>query len=125
MGILKGEFKILMKRLFLAAIAVLVIFPTTPSLAINKKTELQLMKRACRMQREDYTDQEIINEISYLVRINSPQRERVPPPVGIPDNFINELVRNTNKLIDDAEKSISTSEAIKLINKAFSKECKF
>jgi hypothetical protein len=125
MGILKGEFEILMKRLFLAAIAVFVIAPTSPSLAINKKTELQLMKRACRMQREDYTDQEIINEISYLVRINSPPMERVPPPLDRSDDFINGLVRNTNKLIDDAEKSSSTRKAIELINKAFSMKCKF
>ena len=94
-----------------------------PEEKVDKKTRELLVKRACSLGKQGYTDGEIGNEIYRLVRINRPatRRDISHLPIGSYGRQIAEIFDNLREALDDGNK---TNEALDIIQAA-KKRCKF
>lgn len=91
--------------------------------ASKKRTRELLVKRACSMAKQGYTDGEIRNEIYRLVRINTPakRRESASLPIGSYGRQIAEIFEDLRENLDDID---IKDEALDIIQAA-KKRCKF
>jgi tetratricopeptide (TPR) repeat protein len=94
-----------------------------PEEKVDKKTRELLVKRACSMAKQGYTDGEIRNEIYRLVRINTPAPRRDAPSLSIGSygRQIAEIFDNLRENLDDIE---IQDEALN-IRQIAKKRCKF
>lgn len=96
---------------------------TEPSSGMSKQDELQIMKRACQMSGDDYTSAEIINQVSYLVKINRTQTT-LPKGQGT-GTFPDEMMDRFSSLVEESNAITNKQIAFSLMRKAAAKNCRF
>lgn len=95
-----------------------------PSSGMSKQDELQIMKRACQMSRDNYTSAEILSQISYLIQINRP-KPKLLSTGQVRRTFVDDQVDGFNSLIEEANAITNKQITVSLIEKAIARNCRF
>jgi hypothetical protein len=116
-----------MKRLNLVTglVALFFVFPTPAWADMSKKTEIQIMKRACQMVDQGYTTGEIWQETVRLVTLNNPSTQQKFSDPYAPKTVVTDIARGLDDLMAQHESLSNKLYAERLLKKAGAKNCKF